>query len=224
MAHHPAIWDGSSARSGDSRSTSTQTTNDEEMSPRELARFKLQRGSFESRVDAMRRVGSPGFDINRFPWQSRIVVDALFDVALERRVSVEMCVSLPPTIFYGEDFRRSTLALLKGMIKLRIIFANPIGTKEAEQWYSWHRKFPSQLSVLAMTEYDPEVHHYCLVGDFAYRFEFCHPRWEGAVTRFEPLRPARFSFNDKDMGKRLKKYASVLARYADILVPSPNEA
>lgn len=168
--------------------------------------------TFWKKVHGMYVNKEESYQLNRFPWQSQMISKRLLDFALEDKLNVQLCFSMPADDFYPR-LRTQVSALLKrGASSVRIVFAQPPNEDQYAYWIAMRKRYSAKLKLHAANEYDSAVLHYCLVGDSAYRIEFPHEKRTGPVTNLKPERPARFSFNDVSLGKRIKTYSDQLAR------------
>lgn len=184
---------------------------------------------FQEQIHKMRQEQSRSVGINRFPWQSRLVVKELMKLAISRRGTVNMCVGMPIREFYGKYFHNYDQELLDTGGSIVLILADPPSFTTREYWQKRTSTSSGRLSVYSMREYNPRYPHFCLVEDFAYRVETPHARWDEdreAVTDETPERPARFSFNDPQFGRELQEYAKFLISRASPITggSDPTEA
>ncbi len=195
--------------SGDTSSLATDLpTESRAMDPLYEAKLK-----YRNLVNLMRGAKRRSFDANRFPWQTRIIIDELLDLAVNEHAHVEIFKGLSTGVFYQDRLRERCQTLVQHGGSARVIFSEH--DQGDSRWRDLATKSEGKLQVLAMKAPDPELYHYCLVvGEDAYRLEFPHPLWEGDVTDVVPERPARFSFNDPELAQRIKKYSDELAQIA----------
>lgn len=119
---------------------------------------------------------------------------------------------MPVRQFYDEAIYQLYQDIDEAGGSVHIIFARALSGAELDSWKSLIAKLGDGLAVLTMNQ-DIELHHYCLVGDSAYRLEAIHSKWDPKsepISDTAPERPARFSFNDPDLGKRIKEYDKAL--------------
>lgn len=216
MPPEDALAPGNSACA--STDTSTLAT-EVSKGPRVMDPLYEKKSEYRKLVKLMRGAKWRSFDANRFPWQTRIIIDELLDLAVETRAHVEIFKGMSTRTFYGKGLHERCRKLVQREGTARVIFAEHDETDSF--WRELRDEFKDRLQVLAMDEHDPDLYHYCLVQgpdgqqeEWAYRLEFPHPRWEGGVTDLAPERPARFSFNDPELARRIKKYSAELAQIA----------
>lgn len=181
-----------------------------------------ERRNFIDHVALMRYAAyvsvAPVFHANRFPWQSRhIVVENLMDIARETRKPIRVFKCARTVEFYGDGFFSAIDTAAQSGCDIEVIFAQPIESEEAARWKMIRRTCPNNLLLFYVSQYDKTLFHYCLVGDEAYRLEFPHPLYTGAVTDNKPERPARFSFNDQEVGRSILVYHDLLKQTAERL-------
>jgi hypothetical protein len=149
-------------------------------------------------VRRMRVIPYPDFDFNRHPFMSRIIVSELFSYAQEHpEEEVKMFIGDVKSEFYGDYllFDR-TCELAKKGIKFNVILAKPPAKQYLPNWQKLVKESSGNIRVRMKPQYSDKLCHLILVGG-AYRKEAPHEDYEGEVTDFEPLRPARFAFHDE---------------------------
>ncbi len=127
----------------------------------------------------MRVTKTLGFDFNRFPWQTRIVIHELLGLAVQDRAHVEILKGFSSQMFCGDGLRQWCRKVLQCGGPVRTILAEH--DDEGSFLRDLQVEFRDHLTVMAMYEYDPDLYHYCLVGDSAYRLEYPHSRWDGGL-------------------------------------------
>ena len=149
-------------------------------------------------VKKMRILPYPDYDFNLYPFMSRIIVEELLDYSIENpEEEVKMFIGDVKSEFYGRDilFKRISELASNG-IKFNIILAKPPKDNYLNEWRDLHNKFQDKIKIRMKTRYDSNLCHLILIRD-AYRIEVPHEDYDGQVTDFLPLRPARFGFHDE---------------------------
>lgn len=170
--------------------------------------------AFLAKVIWLRQNDSSIIEVNRFPWQSRIIVRELLRKALKTKEEVRAFFSPRAIDFYPRLYRDLDLILSNGNV-IKVYLTQPPELDERNEWKSLEAKYPGLLKVKEMKSYNSELQHFWLVGNSAYRFESAHVQRNfglDPVTQFEPERPACFSFNDIDTGRALFSYSELVEK------------
>jgi hypothetical protein len=155
----------------------------------------------------------PGlYGCNRFHWQATYVIDNLLEFALERHLPIRVFKGTSSSAYYGHDFYARLCSAANVVSPVELVFAERLSSPEQMIWQNRQTQSAGRLRVYHLAEYDETMYHHFLAGDAAYRLEFPHVRptketqecW--AATGGQPERPARFSFNDPELGKLIGEY------------------
>lgn len=166
---------------------------------------------FERKVVTMRDNRARGVEVNRFPWQTRIVVRALMEMAEFNGWPVRMFKGTAEPGFYEDLFSAISRVLDTGA-HVELVFSEPLSGGVRSKWAELlgDKRFANTFSLRHLAKYDERLFHYVLVGEDAYRLEFPHQRTAFVDAR-SPERPARFSFNDPAMAAGIAEYAKQIA-------------
>lgn len=160
---------------------------------------------FAKYVRKMRVSLTPDHDFNRFPWQSRIVVQELFNCADNNTRVIKIFLGDVKTEFYKSMLFENIKALSEKGINFDIVLAEPPLGQYVDIWRNLIISCNNKVRVRYKKKYDEKSCHIILVGD-NYRFELAHPRFEGEVTDSYPERPAQFGFHEKSTATEIANY------------------
>jgi hypothetical protein len=163
---------------------------------------------FRGLIEAVAARPEIGIISNRLPWQAKMVLEKLLEIAKAGQKEIRLLSGFCPQGFYDNNFA-GRLADCKdaGCPSIRVL----IWQKDQETIPPAFRKILDEgkieLRVSGTDAHATEVPHFLLVGESAFRQEAGHAPFtkDTVITDFEPPVPARADFNDPVTGKSLKE-------------------
>jgi len=152
-----------------------------------------EREAFRQLVDRMGDSDKPVYATNNKPWQSRVAVFKIANIAVNENVPMKMFIGNPECEFYDVDNFFSLLEQVDKSAGATIVLAEkPTGSILAK-WMAIDNL--DNIEVHYKPKYDDSMHHVCVAGR-AYRIESPHKKSPplSQVDDMFPQRPARFGF------------------------------
>ena len=145
---------------------------------------------------------------NRFPWQTKMAIDKLLEVAVKRRnAPIRLLTGGGPEGFYDERLAaRFRTCKEHGSPFIRVLVWQKSAEGISQALLNLVADKTIELRVSGTDQYADEVPHFLLIGDDAYRQEAAHPRFTCSTVfgESEPQIPARIDFGDPEGGQVLK--------------------
>lgn len=176
----------------------------------------IENTSYQLVLRRFRERRNPNPIPNRFPWQSRIAMEELTQLAIENLKSsgtetIRILTSRFPWEVYGQVPLRSSLEeflKLGGQVRV-LIWTESLDRNEIllEALQSCAIENGLRYLVSGTEEGGEELHHMFVVGESAYRFEAPHVSFKNVeFSELSPEVPARISFNDAETASHLIGY------------------
>lgn len=162
---------------------------------KEIGFIETNPSSFSKLVDHMASGDKPAFYFNACPFQTRIVVSKIIDIA-KTGSFLNIFMGDVNCEFYGINLLKKLEEVQLAGCNVSIVLAeNPVNDI-AEYWKELIKK---NISISYFDEYDETLNHICYTDD-AYRVEAPHKklRPDEQVSELSPIRPARFGFHRHD--------------------------
>lgn len=166
------------------------------------------RDTFRAILEGCASTPSIGVIANRFPWQSKMALQKLLDVAEREKAPIRMLSGGGLENFYDEQIaERLGKCKAAGCPFIRVL----VWQKEASGVSSALLKLGEsdaiELRISGTDEFAERIPHFLLVGEHAFRQEATHARFTSStkLSDVEPEIPARIDFDDTESGSSLAR-------------------
>ncbi len=159
---------------------------------------------------------------NRFPWQAKLALRALAQLAQERQEAkqqgdepeeVLIVSSALPELFFGGETGEALQDFHKAGGRIKVLVWNDAESVRPIRDPFWQSlaKDSDSFRVSGTSKLGDELNHFFVVGRDAFRLEAPHPdHGDTEITDFAPEVPARICFNDPGRGENIVRYFQTL--------------
>jgi hypothetical protein len=166
------------------------------------------RGIFKAILEGAAANPSIGVIANRYPWQTRMAMCKLLDVAKQKLLPVRLLTGSCPESFYDEALASQMRECKKaGSPFIRVLVWQENAEGISPSLSSLAADGTIELRVSGTNMLADKIAHFLLVGDQAFRQEAAHPPFacDLVFTDTAPTVPARIDFDDKETAKTLSE-------------------
>jgi hypothetical protein len=163
---------------------------------------------------------------NRFPWQTRLAVQELLDLAAQMSAEVRIVTGSGSDKAYGGDLAKAMRQAIEKKCRFRILVWNdeqhPYGKTLAELQNAYNTSLSIRMSGTRSTS--GTIPHFLTVGDSAYRLEMPHPPYDDMqFSDTTPETKAQICFNDTSLTRILNAFFDKVWAAASPQPAAPDE-
>ncbi len=158
------------------------------------------RGVFNAILEGASANPQIGVIANRFPWQTKMAMSKLLNLAKRDKLPVRLLTGSCPESFYDESLISQIRDCKQaGCSSIRVLVWQESAKGISPSLAALADTGEIELRVSGTNKFADKIPHFLLVGDRAFRQEAAHPPFNRNVvfTETEPSVPARIDFDDQ---------------------------